>query len=165
MANNRWDKLRDRIAERAIATSDTMVDKIKGGSTPPGKKRMDPDRAMHDYLLLAQPPTMLTPELAAEADALWQKKFAGKSRADIAEWCIDMERKRLQRAGPLGAFREDELPVTVVEGNLPQRYLASLQAEQAMGAPAGPSGPSAGVAPPTAPTPAQAATPMGGTVG
>lgn len=164
MANNRWDRLRDRIAEQAVATSDTMIDKIKGGSTPPGKKRMDPDKAMHDYLLLAQPPAMLTPELAAEADALWQKKFAGRTRAEIAQWCLDMERKRLQRAGPLGAFREDELPVTVVEGNLPQRYLASLQAEQG-GMPGMPLPPGTQTQMAAAPAPAPVGPPMGTPVG
>lgn len=92
---NRHDRLRDRLAEAMLAGSDALAEQIRGGKAPPGKVKLRPAEQLRQYLLLAQPVESLMPEEAKEADGYWQR-FASRSRAEVAEWVLAMEKLRVR---------------------------------------------------------------------
>jgi hypothetical protein len=124
---NRWDRLRDRIAEAARAQADAIAPSLQGGSTPPGKRKTDRNELLRRYLLLARPIETLTPEEAIEADQLWQQHFADKSRAEVAAFCLEGERIRQQVLARQGAPLSTETaappqpPEEVTDANLDNR--------------------------------------------
>ena len=129
---NRWERLADRAAEIATRRADRVSPGLKGGNLPPGKTRVPREEMLREYLLLCQPIGTLPPQLQAEADQIWAEKYAGRERNDIAEWCLEMERIRLQKTGGFGAMREDAPPMPWAEGDFTKEPLAILQGQAPM---------------------------------
>lgn len=96
---NRWDSYVERLADEMRAGSDRMVDALRGGPRPPGTVRLPQREQLRQYVLVAQLPEQLTPEEAEEADRIWQTRLADRTRAEIAEYVVAMEKLRIRTVG------------------------------------------------------------------
>lgn len=125
MPPNRWDIRAEHLAARAIAKSDAMVDSLRGGSNPPGKRKLSNQEKVRRFLLFARPMETLTQDEAMEAEALWSEMFPSGNRADVAEFALDAERLRLQQVGELGG-----IPTEVADAAIAQAIQQDLEQSQ-----------------------------------
>lgn len=96
---NRWDRLIDTLADKALARSDRLVEKLRGGKLPPGHTRVPRAEQLREYMLLARPVASLSPEEAKQADELWRSKYSQQTEQELKLWALSMEHMRLQMVG------------------------------------------------------------------
>lgn len=100
MKENAYTKIINALADRVrTMAKEELPPKIRGGDVPPGKKRVPRERQLADYLLACQLDETLLPEQLERKQEIAAKFIQGKERWQVAEWCLAMEKLRVQQAG------------------------------------------------------------------